>query len=672
MEDETSRTTNVIGSAPLALTESLDSTMEVQQHALTVKRKAIESRSAAWPHYEKLIEDGINKAKCRYCGKVLLADSTKNGTSGLNKHLKTCPKNPNKVNNFNSKYKQSNLNFPLEGEMCDGAIWTFDQEASRRALVEMLILDELPFRFVEKEGFKNFMKKTQPLFRVPSRRTVTRDCYQVFGEERQKFMKYLKETSPRVVTSHKGDEMARCISKCLLDCKLEKIITITVDNASSNDVMVKELHKQIVNWGSNMKCGNHLHVRCMAHILNLIVQDGLKEVGPSIKRVRQMVKYVRQSPARIRKFKECCELKNINSKKSLCLDVPTRWNSTYLMLDAAQHFESAFDYFDLEDGGLSTYLANHVCEDGSVAGVLESDDWQKVSNMVIFLKRFYDLTEKVSGSLYVTSAGHFEDIVELHNHLRECMEDNDPSLAKMGEKMKQKFVKYWGAPEKMNKVLFIASILDPRNKLEYVGDALEDMFGDEKGSEIKDEMVTYMKSMFEEYVAKFSNVSRRPSTLSDLSSQTSDSSISNTSTKSTKVRNRIQMKRNKLDGTGLGSKSELERYLSEELEPTDDDDNFDILSWWKVHSPRYKILSEMARDVLAIPISSVASECAFSTGGRILDSFRSSLTPKLVQAVICLQDWRRNESYPINVEEDFNDLMKLELAMDDIDLHCSS
>ncbi|XP_060216705.1 zinc finger BED domain-containing protein RICESLEEPER 2-like [Lycium barbarum] len=379
--------------------------------------------------------------------------------------------------------------------MGDGEIWTFDQEVSRKALVEMLILDELPFRFVEKEGFKKFMKKTQPLFQVPSRRTLTRDCYVVFGEERQKFIKYLKETSPRVVTSHKGDEMARCIIKCLLDWKLEKIITITVDNASSNDVMVKELHKQMVNWGSNMKCGNHLHVRCMAHILNLIVQDVMKEVGPSIKRVRQMVKYVRQSAARIRKFAECCELKNIDSKKSLCLDVSTRWNSTYLMLDAAQHFESAFDRFDLEDGGLSTYLATHVCKDGSIAG-----------------------------SLYVTSNGHFEDIVELHNHLRECMEDDDLFLAKMGEKMIEKFVKYWGAPEKMNKVIFIASILDPRNKLEYVGAALEDMFGDEKGSEIKDEVVTYMKSMFEEYVAKFSNASRRTSSLSDSSS-------SNTSTK---------------------------------------------------------------------------------------------------------------------------------------------
>ncbi|XP_055832511.1 zinc finger BED domain-containing protein RICESLEEPER 4-like [Solanum dulcamara] len=163
-----------------------------------MKRKAIESRSATWPHYDKLIEDGINKAKCKHCGKVLLADSTKNGKNGLNKHLKTFPKNPNKVNNFNFNYKQSNLNFPLEGEIRDGAIWTFDQEVSRRALVEMLILDKLPFCFVEKEGFKKFMKEIQPLFRVPTRRIVTRDCYVVFGEERQKFMKYLKETSPRV------------------------------------------------------------------------------------------------------------------------------------------------------------------------------------------------------------------------------------------------------------------------------------------------------------------------------------------------------------------------------------------------------------------------------------------------------------------------------------------
>ncbi|XP_060215666.1 zinc finger BED domain-containing protein RICESLEEPER 2-like [Lycium barbarum] len=106
------------------------------------------------------------------------------------------------------------------------------------------------------------------------------------------------------------------------------------------------------------------------------------------------------------------------------------------------------------------------------------------------------------------------------------------------------------------------------------------------------------------------------------------------------------------------SKTELEKYLSEENEV--EWPNFKILSWWKINSPRFPVLAEMPRDVLAIPISSVASKCAFSTGGRILNSFRSSLIPKLVQALVCLQDWIRSEKLPDSVEEDLDNLEQLE------------
>ena len=47
----------------------------------------------------------------------------------------------------------------------------------------------------------------------------------------------------------------------------------------------------------------------------------------------------------------------------------------------------------------------------------------------------------------------------------------------------------------------------------------------------------------------------------------------------------------------------------------------------------------MARDLLTIPISTVASESAFSTGGRVLDQFRSTLKPNTVEAIICTRDW---------------------------------
>ena len=65
--------------------------------------------------------------------------------------------------------------------------------------------------------------------------------------------------------------MAACITNCLLEWGLDNVFTITVDNASSNDVTVKEISKKLSNWGTNIMDGDHLHVRCMAHILNLIV-----------------------------------------------------------------------------------------------------------------------------------------------------------------------------------------------------------------------------------------------------------------------------------------------------------------------------------------------------------------------------------------------------------------
>ena len=66
---------------------------------------------------------------------------------------------------------------------------------------------------------------------------------------------------------------------------------------------------------------------------------------------------------------------------------------------------------------------------------------------------------------------------------------------------------------------------------------------------------------------------------------------------------------------------------------------FEILGWWKANSNRYQVLSKLARDVLAVPVSTIASELVFSIRGRILDPFRSSLSPLMVQNLVCAQDW---------------------------------
>ena len=106
------------------------------------------------------------------------------------------------------------------------------------------------------------------------------------------------------------------------------------------------------------------------------------------------------------------------------------------------------------------------------------------------------------------------------------------------------------------------------------------------------------------------------------------------------------------------SKTELERYLQEAREPKNT--NFDILTWWKDQKKRYPILHNMAKDVLAIPISTVASESAFSMGGRVLDDFRTSLTPKMVEALVCSNDWLRTSHMPLVIEENLKMVEEME------------
>ncbi|GKB64438.1 zinc finger BED domain-containing protein RICESLEEPER 2-like protein [Tanacetum coccineum] len=133
------------------------------------------------------------------------------------------------------------------------------------------------------------------------------------------------------------------------------------------------------------------------------MQDGLKERRISVDRIRAVVRWIRLSPARIKKFREFCFLDNIECEKSLVVDVSTRWNSTYLMLSVAVEYERVFDRFAEED-----YVYTRVIREGDgdefeddkkegSHGVSESKDWANARLLVVFLKHFYDMTLRVLG-----------------------------------------------------------------------------------------------------------------------------------------------------------------------------------------------------------------------------------------------------------------------------------
>ena len=95
------------------------------------------------------------------------------------------------------------------------------------------------------------------------------------------------------------------LNKCFVEWEIDdKVWTVTVDNASYNDVAIWLL-KDNLSYKHNLALGGKLfHVRCCAHILNLLVQDGLSEIGDIIKSVRESVKYVTQSESRLNMFGE--------------------------------------------------------------------------------------------------------------------------------------------------------------------------------------------------------------------------------------------------------------------------------------------------------------------------------------------------------------------------------
>lgn len=129
---------------------------------------------------------------------------------------------------------------------------------------------------------------------------------------------------------------------CLQKWGIERIFTLTVDNASANDGAIKFLKTMLKGPDAILQC-NFMHLRCCEHILNFVVREGLEEQLESITKIRNAIRYVRSSQAREATFKQCIEKPKINCQRKVCLDVETRWNSIYLMLETAEKFVEAFE-----------------------------------------------------------------------------------------------------------------------------------------------------------------------------------------------------------------------------------------------------------------------------------------------------------------------------------------
>ena len=113
-------------------------------------------------------------------------------------------------------------------------------------------------------------------------------------------------------------------------------------------------------------------------------------VEVSLQKIRDSIKYVRASESRKIVFTECiAQVRGIDTKVGLRLDVPTRWNSTYIMLESALRYRRAFASFTIRDRKYKCCPSN--------------EEWKRAEKLCEFLKPFYKMTNLISGIFFQTS-----------------------------------------------------------------------------------------------------------------------------------------------------------------------------------------------------------------------------------------------------------------------------
>ena len=157
-----------------------------------------------------------------------------------------------------------------------------------------------------------------------------------------------------------------------------QIFAISADNAKNIDCAVDELQKEP---GFRYV----IRERCAAHVLDIVCQCGLDNFS-TVKKVRKIVKFLHLSPVAFNRFVHFQEdinatLPEVHRQKPrrIPLDVPTRWNSTYLMLVTAFPVKDAINRL--------TTVTTKLSED-----VMTDFEWIEIEAFTQFLEPFYNDT----------------------------------------------------------------------------------------------------------------------------------------------------------------------------------------------------------------------------------------------------------------------------------------
>ena len=219
---------------------------------------------------------------------------------------------------------------------------------------------------------------------------------------------------------HTAEAICDALHKCLQSWDIDRrVSTVTLDNCSTNDSMIGLMETRL--GATNMLLrGKWLHMRCCAHILNLIVKDGMEVIASAVSNIRDSIAYCVATPKRYEKFEKTALDEKVELVKKLQLDCKTRWNSTYIMLKIGIPYRKVFERLGELD-------RNYVCP--------PPNDWIFASIVCDKLGLFYDLTELFSGTKYVTANLFFPKVCEIKLKIKSWEHDEHEKIREMSAAM---------------------------------------------------------------------------------------------------------------------------------------------------------------------------------------------------------------------------------------------
>ncbi|PLW52459.1 hypothetical protein PCASD_00108 [Puccinia coronata f. sp. avenae] len=364
---------------------------------------------------------------------------------------------------------------------------------------------------------------------------------------------------------HTGLAISNQLVASIVEWKvMDKVSHVTVDNASSNDVALARL-AQILKDKSRLPPdlnGKFFHVRCAAHIINLIVKDGLKELSTAVSKIRDSVWHVKSTPARKKQFQDAIKETNIPTQALPSVDVPTRWNSTYIMLKSVLPFKQAFI-------NLSERDANYL-------NCPTDEEWNEISMMKDFLEVFNIATLKLGTTRSPSAHMLYMNMNQINRQLKQSIESGPPYISSLIKPMQEKYNKYW---KKMELFAGITFAFDTRYKLALLEFLLLDKLGSDKNA-----IATCVNKIRDGICELFDKISSRHNKNTEKTSLPG----SQLQPKKNVLESNQEMQFNEfLAGKNTEKSSwgtgELDLYLEESTVPIDTK-GFDILDWWRINS----------------------------------------------------------------------------------------